>query len=211
MESGCEERPAPHASSLLVPTDTTAGHKPQGTGACPGLNSNSRRTSPSPTQIPRQPPDLNPGPTVVRKEVVLQASGPHTSPRVQSISPASRETRSGHTAPPLCSAGRARWRSALGCPGSATRGPWHSGRSPAPHQNSVLESSAQGSWVQTPALQPGRGHDCPMLDVPGPVPLLPTGNGRCHGALALPAQWAAPRLSHLLGPMVWSSSPSLQD
>lgn len=171
------------------------------------FTSNSWRTSPRPTQIPRQPPDLNPSPSVVRKEVVLQASGPHTSPRVQSISPGSRETRSGHTAPPLCSAGRARWRSALGCPGSATRGPWHSGRSPAPCQDSVLESSGQGSWVQTPALQPGGGHDCPMLDVPGPVTLLPTGNGRCHGALALPAQWAAPRLSHLLG-APWCGLPA---
>lgn len=38
-----------------------------------------------------------------------------------------------------------------------------------------------------------------MLGVPGPVPLLPNGNSRCHGALALAAQWASPRLLHLLG------------
>lgn len=62
----------------------------------------------------------------------------------------------------------------------------------------ALQSSAQGSWVQTPTLQAGRGHDCPMLGVPGLCAVLPNGNGRCHGALALAAQWAS-RPLHLLG------------
>lgn len=59
------------------------------------------------TQQPAPPHQPKPkGPT---QEGVSQASGLHISPPVQSISPETRGTHSGHTAPPPWSAGHGRW------------------------------------------------------------------------------------------------------
>ena len=68
----------------------------------------------------------------------------------------------------------------------------------------VLSSRQLGPDSSSPAR---RGHHCPVLGVPGTVLFLPTGNGGSHGVLALPAEWAAPRISHLLG-APWRGLPA---
>lgn len=133
-------RPAPQPAGACE--HPRWGTNPGGTGAAWAFTSNSTENLPRPTQHPCQPPDLNPGPTVVRRSG-LQASGPHTSPRAQSIS--LRAMKLVLVAQLLhCAQQVVRWRSAPGLSRLCnTRDASTPGKEPSsPLQDSALQSSA---------------------------------------------------------------------